>query len=261
MSIRWFLLGASCSLAIGCPQQGGLDAGVEPPNTADGGLDGGVAVDGGPGDAGEGGGEGEGEGECIHLYGLTDQLDDAGVIHYEDCPEPMFGTCNDGSCANTDTERQLVDLMLEVALARGYGDRIEIVLVREDPPLSAFAEVLVIADWARAHGHVYAELDEGGQVIRETVEATLPLYVPATLPSIDEIRGRLRECSPDLRVNFCRFVVDGRCPSNVSAALGGAGGYGTPSCVLAELFLWDTCIPDAGPSEVTCYPTDVPCCE
>lgn len=268
MTTRTFLAGTLCPLLLACPHVDGLDAGSRDANDTDAGADGGAEMDGGSREDGgpeevDGGptdaGVGEGEGECIDLFGLTDLVDDAGVIHYEHCDSPYFGSCNDGSCATTDAARQLVDVILDVAQARGYGDRIEIVQAFEDPPLWAIADTVVIADWARARVFVQGYLDDGGQVIRETVEAELPATVPAILPSYSDVQARLRECSPDIIPELCTLGVS--CPQTFSAVLEGSGGFGTPDCVGATLKLWDPCTLDAGPAEVTCYPGGAPCCE
>lgn len=252
----WLPLGAACCVISAC-QEPPFDAGPDPPNS-----DSGVDLDAGPEDAG--GAEGEGEGECIPINAAPEyQPDDAGVIHYENCPtaEYLYGTCTDGSCATTDTQRQLVALIVEVATARGYGDRIEVSEVHDDLPEEVLAWVIVIADWVRAFRLVGADIDGDGLVLRERVEDELPLYVPSSLPSIEEIYAQLRLCAPDILVDdFCHFSVSGR-PYSSNAEIGGWGGQGAPNCIGAVLNLWDPTLVDSGTSEVRCLTAEVPCCD
>ena len=248
-----------CSILLACLP---AEPGASPDAAAS--IDGGADLDGGPGDAGSAEGEGEGEGECIERIGQPEvDPDDAGIIHYDHC-EPagwLFGTCNDGSCATSETERQLVGLISEVAAARGYGDRIEVAEVHDDLPGRVVARVVVIADWMRALGLIRAELDVDGHVVREQVEADLPLFVPRFLPSVPETYARLRECAPDILVDgWCNFVAYGH-PSPVNALIGGFGGQGSSHCIGAEMNLWDPASVDSGPSEVRCFEAEVPCCE
>lgn len=260
MNQRLQILSASCFLAIGCPQISVFDAGTVPPDVIDAGADGGGDADGGFRDAGSTGGEGEGE--CMPTGDLTVQPDDAGSIRYETClnADRLFGACTDGSCADSETERQLIDLILEVASIRGYGDRIEIVDVHDDLPDQVVAWIAVVADWSRASGSVSASINDVGQVTRESVEIELPLTVPSALPSVEEVQDQLRACAPDLLVSFCRFWVCGW-PCSGNALLGGTGGFEAATCVGADLRLWDPVSLDAGPPAVTCYSNGLPCCE
>lgn len=270
MMTRLLLL-PCCWLPLGCPGPSAVDAGPSDAGPSDAGVDDAGCMDGSgavPGDAGTttGSGEGEGEGVCVPVNRNTIavQPNDAGVIPFESCfnEEYLYGNCPNACCGTSAAEQQMIDLIREVAAARGYEDRVEIARLREDSD-EVVASVVYVVDWARTVQWIDAPFDEQGRIDRPEIEAVMPAFLPESIAPLASAIEELRSCAPDLRLRSCQLGLERSLScGGWSIELWGYGGFESGSCTSAGRTLWDSCAPDAGMGEVTCSDGEpaLPCC-
>lgn len=196
--------------------------------------------------------EGEGEGDVDGCNRIPEPFDDlyteAGAPIYENCHwAERYATCGAGGCVDDAREQDFVDTILAIASSRGYPPALEFAEVAVTD-VEARAAFIVSVDWSKMRFLVHVLANDGGAFEQAAIEDEMPLWLPATMPSIDDIWSAVRACDDDAMPFFCYMS------SNVA-------GYFVGVCGLADLPLWDPDVIGSGMGDVACYPDDLPCCE
>jgi hypothetical protein len=203
-------------------------------------------------DAGPGEGEGEGEGEvCTEMSYLATLIDDAGMPHYENCPDTRAAyhenDCTQGECVTDDHERAAWEAVLAVALERGF--QVEISDVDHGSGDSVYVLGVVVVDWVQAEMQLHVYFESDGAVDIETLREWMPLTVPVAIESLPDAIAELRTCLPGAIPDLCYF----------SAKRPILAGAPATECGWAYLELWNADWPDAGYDRLYCSTSTV-CC-
>ena len=244
------MLLSACTALGACP--------VVPPPEADGGGDDAGEADAGPADAGVDDCEefdpGIWEAPMLEpCWPLPEPLGDLHTVNgepiYANCYlDPLRDPCcGAAECADTEAEVLFLDVVLVVAAERGYPLSMQLIRVGVDDH-GASAAFLVTIDWFEMELTFRVPANEDGTITEDAIRAAMPLWLPTSMPPIEDVWAVARTCDEDVVPYFCNAFGP-----HIPIKLVGECGNGW-------LALWDPAVVGSSMSKPDCYPSDLPCC-